>query len=85
MIARLRVLTERLEGSRARLLIRVLLDASPAADWTRPGGLISGDDYREGGWWDGGVKKAVDELAASGAASVVHLAYGQFVFERLGA
>ena len=26
--------------NRARLLIRVLLDASPAADWTRPGGLI---------------------------------------------
>src|SRR4051794_39304537 len=26
--------------NRARLLIRVLLDTSPAADWTRPGGLI---------------------------------------------
>ena len=25
---------------RARLLIRVLLDASPAEDWTRPSGLI---------------------------------------------
>jgi hypothetical protein len=25
---------------RARLLIRVLLEASPAEDWTRPGGLI---------------------------------------------
>jgi replication initiation protein RepC len=26
--------------NRARLLIRVLLDTSPTADWTRPGGLI---------------------------------------------
>ena len=26
--------------NRARLLIRVLLDTSPSADWTRPGGLI---------------------------------------------
>ena len=25
-------------------------------------GFITGDDYTEGGWWQGGVKKAVDEF-----------------------
>ena len=35
--------------------------------WSRklkPGGLLTGDDYRDGGGWDGGVKRAVDEFAA---------------------
>lgn len=32
----------------------------------KPGGLVTGDDYAEGGWWEGGVKRAVDELAARG-------------------
>ena len=26
---------------------------------TKAGGYITGDDYGEGGWWEGGVKKAV--------------------------
>jgi hypothetical protein len=28
----------------------------------KPGGYITGDDYQAGGWWKGGVKKAVDEF-----------------------
>jgi hypothetical protein len=27
------------------------------------GGYVTGDDYAEGRWWEGGVKKAVDEFA----------------------
>ena len=30
----------------------------------KPSGLITGDDYGDGGWWLGGVKHAVDELVA---------------------
>ena len=49
---------------------------------TRPGGLVTGDDYAEGGWWEGGVKRAVDELAASGRARLIKIRNRQFVFER---
>jgi hypothetical protein len=49
---------------------------------TRSGGLVTGDDYAEGGWWEGGVKRAVDELAASGRARLVTIRDRQFVFER---
>jgi Methyltransferase domain len=52
---------------------------------TKVGGLVTGDDYREGGWWDGGVKKAVDEFVASGAARLAHCNHGQYVFERSAA
>jgi len=50
---------------------------------TKPGGLITGDDYRDGGWWDGGVKRAVDEFVATGAARLVHCSNGQYAFERV--
>lgn len=51
---------------------------------TRPGGLVTGDDYAPGGWWEGGVKRAVDELAASGAAELVLIRDHQYVFRRPG-
>lgn len=51
----------------------------------KPGGLVTGDDYAEGGWWEGGVKRAVDELAAQGAAQLVLVENGQYVFKRPGA
>lgn len=49
---------------------------------TKRGGLITGDDYAEGGWWQGGVKRAVDELASSGVARLVLVRNGQYVFEK---
>jgi hypothetical protein len=56
-------------------------------DWslrkTKRGGLITGDDYREGGWWEGGVKQAVDEVVAAGAARLVHCEHGQYAFARV--
>jgi hypothetical protein len=48
----------------------------------RPGGLVTGDDYTEGGWWEGGVKRAVDELAAGSAARLVEIRQSQFIFEK---
>ena len=49
----------------------------------RPGGLITGDDYAEGGWWEGGVKRAVDEFAGIAPVRQVEIRNGQYVFERL--
>jgi hypothetical protein len=60
----------------------VALDLELSLRKTRPGGLITGDDYAEGGWWQGGVKRAVDELAAAGTATLVVLRNGQYVFEK---
>ena len=30
----------------------------------KAGGIVAGDDYRNGGWWEGGVKRAVDKFVA---------------------
>jgi hypothetical protein len=49
---------------------------------TKTGGFVTGDDYMEGGWWEGGVKKAVDEFANSQAAQLVEIRHGQFIFRR---
>ncbi len=43
-------------------------------------GYIAGDDYTEGGWWEGGVKKAVDEFAGSRAVRLLEVRDNQFVF-----
>lgn len=40
-------------------------DLEMAFRCVKSGGLITGDDYMEGGWWEGGVKRAVDEFVAS--------------------
>lgn len=50
----------------------------------KPGGFITGDDYTEGGWWEGGVKKAVDEFAAMQAAQLLELRDSQFIFLKGG-
>ncbi len=49
----------------------------------KAGGLITGDDYAEGGWWQGGVKKAVDEFAADEAEQLLQLQNGQYVFQKM--
>ena len=49
---------------------------------TKVGGYITGDDYRDGGWWEGGSSEPVDEFVASGAAHLLYCDNGQFVFER---
>ncbi len=48
----------------------------------RPGGVICGDDYGEGGWWEGGVKRAVDEFITAKNATVLGLKNGQFALRR---
>ena len=48
----------------------------------RPGGAITGDDYREGGWWQGGVKKAVDEIVQREPVERIAIRNQQFVLRR---
>jgi hypothetical protein len=45
------------------------------------GGYLAGDDYAEGGWWQGGVKRAVDELLQRGGCRMVWHRERQFVLQ----
>lgn len=47
------------------------------------GGLITGDDYRIGGWWQSGVKKAVDQFKRQKNIKLLELRNGQFVLRKL--
>lgn len=49
---------------------------------TKPGGFITGDDYKEGRWWQRGVKKAVDEFIQEKPVQLVVLRNGQFVLRK---
>jgi hypothetical protein len=49
---------------------------------TKPGGYITGDDYGEGGWWQGGVKKAVDQFLQENHVQLVAIRNGQFVLRK---
>lgn len=44
----------------------------------KKGGVISGDDYQPGGWWDGGVMKAVDDFCGKFSLKK-HLIGNQFL------
>jgi hypothetical protein len=48
----------------------------------RVGGYVTGDDYTDGGWWQGGVKRAVDEFRVTPGAELRELRNGQYVFEK---
>ena len=45
------------------------------------GGLVTGDDYANPGWWEDGVRRAVDQFVASGAVDAVSLS-DQFILRR---
>jgi len=49
---------------------------------TKPGGYITGDDYQAGGWWQGGVKKAVDEFVRDKPVQLVAIENGKFVLRK---
>ena len=57
----------------------VLEDLERYAAKVRPGGFLAGDDYVAGGWWEGGVKRAVDEFAESGRATLELIQARQFL------
>jgi hypothetical protein len=48
----------------------------------KDGGFITGDDYAEGGWFQGGVKRAVDEFITKGLVKVVIIKNRQFILRK---
>lgn len=48
----------------------------------KAGGYLAGDDYGEGGWWEGGVKRAVDEFASTSRAELLWVEQGQFCLKK---
>jgi Methyltransferase domain len=61
----------------------VVKDLALASRKTKIGGYITGDDYTEGGWWKGSVKKAVDEFATTGSVQLIQVRNEQFIFRRI--
>ena len=49
---------------------------------TKSTGLITGDDYIEGGWWKSGIIKAVDEFSTNGVVQLVEIRNRQFIFRK---
>jgi hypothetical protein len=48
----------------------------------KPGGYITGDDYLDAGWWQGGVRRAVDEFIRQKPVRVVAIRDDQYVLQR---
>ena len=59
------------------------MDLKVSARKTKIGGYITGDDYVDGGWWKGSVKKAVDEFTKTGPIQLVQVRNGQFILRRI--
>lgn len=53
-------------------------------DKLKVGGYLTGDDYIEGNWWDGGVMKAVDEFVKNFNVQVIEIKDRQFVLKKIG-
>lgn len=49
----------------------------------KAGGLLTGDDYGDGGWWGDGVRTAVDAFRARGSCALVEIRDRQFVLRKL--
>ena len=45
----------------------------------KPGGYITGDDYSPGGWWQGGVMRAVDEFVQEYKFQSIDIRYCQYI------
>jgi hypothetical protein len=48
----------------------------------KPGGYVAGDDYGHAGWWEDGVRRAVDEVARDPAVRHFKVFRDQFVLRR---
>ncbi len=49
----------------------------------KKGGLMTGDDYGPGDWWQGGVKKAVDEFGWNSGVKLLWIENTQFVLQKI--
>ena len=63
----------------------VRADLELFAPKVRPGGLLAGDDYGTPGWWDDGVRRAVDRFLVTQAGTYAPvLLRDQFLLRRAG-
>lgn len=60
----------------------VLQDLLTYQSKVKKGGFVAGDDYESPGWWEGGVKKAVDELISSKVYETVLIKNNQFILTK---
>jgi hypothetical protein len=51
----------------------------------KAGGYLTGDDYTEGGWWGGGVKRAVDEFIKAQNVQLIEIKKTQFIIQKVEA
>ena len=57
-------------------------DLALAFKKTRLSGYVAGDDYTSGGWWQDGVKRAVDEFMREKPVQLVEIRNGQFIIKK---
>jgi hypothetical protein len=57
-------------------------DLELSLEKTKPGGYITGDDYTDGGWWQGGVKKAVKEFVKTHKVKLIQVRHSQFILQK---
>ena len=62
-----------------------LADLRAALAVVRSGGLICGDDYVLGGWWKGGVVKALHTFLQEANVVIEFLVGSQFIVRKIGA
>jgi hypothetical protein len=60
----------------------VKTDLELALRKVKKGGVITGDDYGPGSWWEGGVKRAVDEFGWNGSLKLMWIEGTQFFFRK---
>lgn len=60
----------------------VAADLRAAASLVRPGGYITGDDYRLDGWWGDAVIRAAHALISSGNAELELVKRSQYILRR---
>lgn len=83
----LRVIDDQLRDPSARVLLgcrqSIRESVGLALRKVKAGGIIAGDDYATGGWWQGGVKKAVDEFGWQRGVKLLWISRRQFLFRRV--
>ena len=57
-------------------------DLAAALPKLRPGGYLACDDYGHAGWWEDGVRRAVDEFVGTASVEVVANLGSQFVMRK---
>jgi hypothetical protein len=61
----------------------VLQDLELYLPKVKSGGLLTGDDYGEGGWWGDGVRTAVDAFLGRASCALVEVRDRQFILRKL--